>query len=223
MHKDEHLNDEEIVGLFEILRSADRRAALCDAVALTPWSEAEYRRCRAVPAIGEPIEDARRFLVRSWQGMAGSSVLHTSWISIDRATKRRPKIWRSLPERIGAVAERLQGVALHCRPAREIVARFARYPSAVLFIDPPYPSQAINSRDCCRVTMSDVEHEDFALQLREVDAAIIMTMAPDTIYDRVLADWHRLPLKVRGLRNSVKTETIFLNYDPARAGLFANV
>ena len=224
-HKDEHLNDlnEEIVGLFRVIRDPATRALLCDAVSFTPWAEAEYRLCRREPKSGDPVEDARRFLVRSWQGMAGSSVRHTSWISIDRATKRRTLVWADLPARIFVVAERLRTVALHCRPAADVVRRFAKYESAVLFVDPPYPSQSINSRDCYVVTMTDVEHEEFALQLRDVSAAVVMTMAPGTIYDRVLSDWQRIPLKVRGLRNAVKIETIFLNYDSRRAGLFAEV
>ncbi len=224
-HKDEHLNDlnEEIVGLFQVLRSPVSRAALCEAVGFTPWSEAEYREARVRPTTGDPVEDARRYLVRSWQGMAGASVRHTSWIALDRATKRRPLVWGDLPGRIATVADRLQRVALHCRPAIQIVERFSAYEDAVLFLDPPYPSQSINSRDSYRVMMSAAEHEEFALLLRECRAAILMTMAPGTLYDRVLGDWHQLPLRVRGLRNAVKTETIFMNYDPRRAGLFAEI
>lgn len=224
-HKAEHLNDlnEEIVGFFRVLRDPALRARLAETVSLTPWSEAEYRQARAEPIVGEPVEDARRFLVRSWQGMAGSSARHTSWIAADRATKRRPRIWHELPERLAHVADRLKLVALHCRPAPEIVARFAGDQDAVLFLDPPYPERAINAQGAYRVTMSDPEHEAFAAQLRSVRACVLMTMAPGTVYDRVLSDWHRLPLAVRGLRNAVKRETIFFNYDPGRAGLFAEM
>ncbi len=126
-----------------------------------------------------------------------------------------------MPERISAVAERLKVCALHSKPALSMVDRFASYREAVLFVDPPYPNIAINSRDCYAVDMTPAEHLEFAERLRGVDAAVIMTMAPGTIYDQVLADWHQLPLKVRGLRNTVKEERIFLNYDPREAGLFA--
>lgn len=223
LHKDEHVNDlnGDIVRLFRVIRDPETRDRLCDLVHFTPWSEAEYKACRSEQHTGDEVEDARRYLVRSWQGMAGSSVRHTSWISIDRSTKRRPRVWADLSDRIQIVAERFRFVALHEKAALEMLERFGVYQDAVLFCDPPYPAKSINSRSCYAVDMTDDEHAEFAKALREVKAAVVMTMAPGTIYDQVLEDWHQLPLYVRGLRNTRKEERIFLNYDPGRAGLFA--
>lgn len=224
-HKDEHLNDlnGEIVGLFRVLRDPGERARLCELVELTPWAEAEYKACRAERATGDPVEDARCYLVRSWQGMAGSSARWTSWIAIDRSTKRRPLVWADLPRRIEAVAERLRFVALHERPAVELVRKFADYEDTVLFVDPPYPAHAINSRAAYLVDMTETEHRELAAALKDCRCAVLMTMAEGTLYDAALAGWTVTRLPVRGLRNTVKDELIFMNYDPLRAGLFRDL
>lgn len=223
MHEDEHLNDlnGNIVNLFRLLRDDAARARLCDLVSLTPWSEGEWLFCRANPEADDPIERASRYLVASWQGMAGSTRQSTGWIAIDGSNKNRNRMWRDLPLRISAVADRLVDVFVHEKHGLEILDRFGGRPDTILFIDPPYPAEAVNTRRAYMVDMSAADHEAFAARLVDVKCAVLLTMAPGTVYDQALEDWHVTPLMVRGLRHAVKEERIFTNYDPRQMGLFA--
>lgn len=225
-HHEEHLNDlnGDIVCLFRLLRDPEARARLVEAVALTPWSEAEYHACRAEPYTGDAIEDARRYLVRAWQGINGDSAKGTSWASFDGSSKARPKIWDDLPLRIAAVARRLKGVSIHQKPAIELLQRVARYPQAVVFADPPYPLHSIDGqRSTYSVDMNEAEHRAFAGALREAGCSVILTMNPGTIYSEILADWHVHEVRVQGLGNKRKAELILTNFDPMAVGLFHGV
>lgn len=225
-HPAEHVNDlnGDIVNLFQVLRDKDRRARLIEAVDLTPWAEAEYHALRVAEPSGDPVEQARRYLVLSWQGFCGLSAKGTSWLSFDASSKTRPRTWHDLPERIGAAAERLKTVCVHQRDARELLERTGRYENAVVFADPPYPEHTINGRrQTYDVTMTEAEHQAFARACLEVDCSVILTMNRNTLYDEVLRAWWRTPLKVQTLSNKQVEEVIFTNFEPPVVSLFDRV
>ena len=223
-HPAEHINDLDgaIVGLFRVLRDPPLRDRLIEAVSLTPWAADEFQDCAAAPTTVDQVENARRYLVRCWQGVAGIRVTRTGFAADLHARKARPLIWDSLPERLSAAAARFKQVHVHHLHVAEFVAIFAAADDAVLFVDPPYPRHSINTHDAgYAVDMNDGEHAALAAQLRDVSAQVILTMAPGTIYERVLTDWWRRLIPVRGLRNTIKDELVLTNFDPTARGLFA--
>lgn len=216
-HRDEHLNDlnGQIVNLFRVLRDDDMRLRLCQLVELTPYAQSEYEDAVTTSPTGDLVEDARRFMVRTWQGFQGAGWGATGWKSLDSSNKSRALVWLDVPARIRAVAERLRGVVIHQRDIMEIVQKFGPRPDTVLFLDPPYPAGSHNSRcQTYAVNMTNEQHAELARALVAARCDVIMTMGQGTLYDDALADWHRTPLPVRGLRNTVKDEVIFTNYQP---------
>ncbi|BBK44140.1 DNA methyltransferase [Allostella vacuolata] len=221
-HQSEILNDldDDIVNLFDVLRDDVMAERLAQQVGRTPWSERERARAAAAivgaPPAADPVERARRYLVRSWQSVSGDRPTLTGFKTHCAANSQSARTWGRLPERIAAAAWRLRDAIILSRPAIDVVAGFAKNPDAVLFVDPPYPLRSINSNSApYRWMMTDEEHLALALAVRDAKASIILTMSQGTIYDQVLADWWRSPLRVRGMRNSVKTETIHTNFAPA--------
>lgn len=224
----EHINDlnGEVVNLFGVLRDEAARRRLVELIELTPYAQEEFETCRdavwKADAIGaDPVERARMFLVASWQGYGGKQHERAVW----RLDKARPTVvttWRGLPKRLQAVGQRLSGVHVHRKHIADLVERFSDQPSALLFLDPPYPRCTLNGHEIMyAVDMTDAEHEALARQLRGCRCRVLMTMAAGSVYSDVLADWVHTPYGVRSLANSKQTEVAISNYAPPAATLFA--
>ncbi len=68
--------DNEVVNLFRIVR--DHAEKLCKAIEMTPYSRQEYISSMDTKD-ADPLERARRFLVRTWQGYGGKTNCTTGW------------------------------------------------------------------------------------------------------------------------------------------------
>lgn len=62
-----------VVNLFQVLRDPDLCADLCRAIDLTPFARDEYD--RAFETTADPVEAARRLIVRSYMGHGSSAAL----------------------------------------------------------------------------------------------------------------------------------------------------
>lgn len=221
-HPAEHINDlnGSVVNLFQVIRDADLRERLCEAVEFTPWSQEEMRTCEAQTRHPDPVEWARRFLVTSWQTIGGKQAQGTGWrIQLDKDWPIGT--WRRLPDRIRLAAWRLREVYIHQRHCVEMVEAFGDREDAVLFLDPPYPLELTGTRvqQVYEVDMVPDEHRALAEALLKVKGSVILTMAHGSVYEDILqgAGWRRSEIKVRGLRNAVKSELVLTNFVPPAA------
>lgn len=147
--------DGEIVNFFRQLRHNSE--ALCRAIALTPYAREEYELARSDEKIVDPLERARRFLVRSMMTVNAAVNGSRSGFSFSQSYSRggreaRVNRWYNLPERLDKVVERLRGVRIENRDACELVAMFANNPATLMYLDPPYFTKrehgyAIDARD----------------------------------------------------------------------------
>ena len=133
--------DGEIVNLFRQLRNNGDK--LCEAIALTPYSREEFMQARSSRAGVDPVERARRFLVASMMGVNGTVGSFGCGFSFSQSYARegreaRVNRWYNLPDRLTGVIERLRGVRVENRDAREIVGMFSNRPATLLYLDPPY-------------------------------------------------------------------------------------
>lgn len=227
-HSQEHLNDlnEDVVNLFRVLRHPADRAMLADLIAMTPYAEAEFRACWEREGV-DPVERARRFLVRSWMAVGGKQGERSGWHAerCNPIASARCGAWARLPDRLETFAQRMSRVYLHCKPWQSMLAFVADREDALVYVDPPYPRGSIATRSIVyRCDMEPGEHRALAEALRAARSRVILSMAPGTVYDEVLADWTQRTVPVRGMRNTVKDERLFFNYEPPvvpRAMLFA--
>lgn len=133
--------DDEIVNLFRQLRNNSTR--LCRAVALTPYSRAEFEIARQRETGLSSLERARRFLVASMMTVNGVYATTRSGFSFSQSFARsdreaRVNRWYNLPERLERVVERLRGIRIENRNAIEIVRMFENRPATLMYLDPPY-------------------------------------------------------------------------------------
>ncbi|MBB2196598.1 DNA adenine methylase [Gluconacetobacter sp. 1c LMG 22058] len=65
--------DDDVVGLFRVLRNADQAQRLIDQLRLTPFARAEDADCRRPAPDADPVERARRMIARSFMGFGSDS------------------------------------------------------------------------------------------------------------------------------------------------------
>ena len=133
--------DGQIVNIFDQLRNNTR--ALCRAVALTPYAREEFELSRAAEEGLEPLERARRFLVRTMMAVNATIGSSRCGFSFSQSYAREGKEarvnrWYNLPVRLEKVVERLRGVRVENRDARELLKMFADRPATLMYLDPPY-------------------------------------------------------------------------------------
>jgi DNA adenine methylase len=212
-----------VVNLFRVVR--ERPVELARAVEMTPWSREEYEASYERPEDLDPIESARRFLVRTWQGHGSAADQYRNGWRVVRdpiaGPRRLPqKQWANLPERILAATERLREAQIERRPALDVIRAFASL-STLVYADPPYVLDAVNpARKGRRIydhQMTDDEHEELLAVLLEHPGPVLLSGYDSPLYRRLeeQAGWARVDTRARAEKGSKREEILWLN--PAAA------
>lgn len=213
--------DGRVVALFRVLR--DRPADLARAVALTPFAREEWDEVRAAAAEGDDgerggdLEVARRFLVASHMSHGAAGHGASGWRN-DAHSGRGPNVareWTRLPVKIERAADRFRGVMIECRPAADILARYAGEEVAVV-ADPPYPRESVHGRRtrCYRHEMLEVEDHEPLLDLlaRHRGPAVACSYRNDLYDARLLgAGWEVLEFAAQAEHGAERVEALYLN------------
>lgn len=207
--------DERVVNLFRVIR--ERPDELARAVALTPYARREYE--LADEPTGDPVEAARRYVVRCWMAHAGRMGSKPGWrcglagsVTTHRGSIAR--VWTGVPERILAVVDRLQEVMVECRPALDVIRDWGK-PDALLFCDPPYlwstRGRGSQRGRHYRHEMTDADHEELLAALLAHPGPVALSGYRSPRYDDALRDWDRRGLATLAYRNSPRVESLWLN------------
>ncbi|MGE4552988.1 MAG: DNA adenine methylase [Desulfovibrionaceae bacterium] len=211
--------DDEVVGLFRVLRDPEAAGRLRDLVALTPFARGEYE--AAFEPCDEPVERARRMLVRSFMGVSSNAATRKARAGFRR--KRMGEVtpaadWSSWPEAVGSMVERLRGVVVECRDALEVIRAYDE-PGALIYADPPYPRE---TRTChhasYRHELTDQDHEDLARALHGLRGAAVVSGYRCDLYDELYAGWRLVSRVARADRAARRTECLWIS-PGARLGL----
>lgn len=219
-HRPAHvvLNDRDgrIATLFRVLRDPAQRAALAEAVTLTPWSREEYMAVTTpdgdIVSTGEPVEDARRFLVLTWQQHGTKLSRRGGWRHKGTARSSTYELWAQLPERLAAVAEVLRHAEIESLPALALIGRYATADTLV-YADPPYLRQSVHgTRDrLYRYEMTDADHAELLDALNAHPGPVLASGYRTELYDRRLADWRRVDLPAAAEHGRARVECLWLN------------
>jgi DNA adenine methylase len=165
---------------------------------------------------GRPVEDARRFLVATWQAQGALQGQRSGWRHKGRSVYGAAdtvETWNRLPERLLAVAEALRGAEIECRPALEVIGRYA-IAETLLYADPPYVRQrTVNGRRrrLYRHEMTDSEHAALLEALRRHPGPVLLSGYRCALYDQVLSDWRRVDRKTEAQGGRARIESLWLN------------
>ncbi|MHB8182630.1 MAG: DNA adenine methylase [Candidatus Desulforudaceae bacterium] len=208
----ETINDlnRDVVNLFRVIR--DHKDELIRLVSLTPWARAEYY--NSYEKTGDPVEDARRFLVRCWMAYGAKLSDRAGWAhniqaKVGQKSKSCPRVWQGLPARIEQAAERLRDAQIEEQPALEVIQRY-RYPEVLIYADPPYLLSTRSKRQYA-VEMTDQEHVELLDALDDHLGPVLLSGYANELYDERLKHWVRREAQAVAQNGRRRVEVLYIN------------
>lgn len=209
--------DGDVVNLFRVVR--DQGEELVRALSFTPFSREEFE--LSYGPVEDPLERARRLVVRSFMGH-GSNSHH-------RKSGFRAKAWRSntvpaydwmnYPAALKAVVGRLRGVVVECKDAREVMA-YHDSEQTLHYVDPPYLPDTRDGGSDYNHEMTAAEHSELAEFLGTLKGKVCVSGYPSDLYEQLYAGWNRVHREAMADGAKARTEVLWMNYKPAQRGLF---
>jgi DNA adenine methylase len=179
--------DDQVVNLFKQLRN--NPTALFEAVSLTPYARAEYKKAKQHEYDISPLEKARRFLVATMMTVNGANGGDNAGFSFSQSYSRegreaRVNRWYNLPERLELVVERLRNIRIENRDARKLISMFQDRPATLIYLDPPY---LMNRNQLYNVDALDESFHTELLNLCCISKAMIFISGYDNdLYNSIL-------------------------------------
>lgn len=210
--------DGEVVNLFQVTR--DRGEDLQRALELTPYARAEFD--LSYEPTEDPLERARRVVVRSYMGFGGNLGRPTASGKPQRTGFRMTAhtsgrncagVWANFPEALTAIIARLRGVVIERREATEVILRNDT-PESLHYVDPPYVAETRDKGSDYRHEMTHEDHRRLADVLNAVKGAVVLSGYPSSLYEQLFAGWRQVerPAQADGAR--ARTEVLWLRNIP---------
>lgn len=204
--------DHDIVNLFRVLRDPVMARELVRLVDLTPFARAEF--VDAYAATDDPVEQARRLIVRSFMGFGanGASGQSTGFRGLsDRSGTTPAHDWANYPQALTAVVERLRGVVVENRPALDLIRDHDRYPKTLIYVDPPYMAETRGRDQRYRHEMGDAAHAALLDTLLSCRSMVVLSGYRSALYDDALSGWVRVDRAALADGARKRTECLWLN------------
>jgi len=206
--------DGNVVNLFEWIKRDPER--LAHEIYWTPYARQVYEDAfAAVPE--DSFEKAVNFYIRLNMGhgfrTTGDKV---GWKNDIQGRERAyaAQDWVHLSEKIMQAAERLRGVQIENKAAVELIQRF-NYPNVLVYADPPYVLSTRNGKQY-RHEMDNAAHADLLEALLAHEGPVILSGYDNPLYQEMLKDWHQEQKESRTQSLMIKTETLWMNFEPER-------
>jgi len=211
--------DGEIVNLFRVLRDDAMAARLTEQLRLTPFAREEL--IGAYEETDEPVERARRLVVLSFQGFGANAHARVPTGfrgNSDRCSGTTPaQDWLNYPEKLAAAVERLRGVVIENRDAREVMLAHDAE-ETLHYVDPPYVWETRadgNKYDLAyrgySHELNDDDHLALLEFLRALKGMVVLSGYPTEMYDAALSGWHRVERKAFADGARPRIEVLWIN------------
>lgn len=203
--------DGDLMAFWEVLR--DQPDELTRACALTPHSRGEYYRSLEPLNDLPPVERARRVWVRINQGSSRTLKHGGMWaryVTYQHRSRTLPTQLHALADRITPVAERLSQVSLDNRPALDMIRKYGRSTTNLLYLDPPYLETTTKNTQYAHQMSSTKEHEEILEAALSCNASVAISGYPSDLYEQALSGWSRYTIPTR-TRSKGVTEVLWIN------------
>ena len=215
--------DGEIVNLFNVVREqGEKLALLCE---LTPFSRDEFN--QSYEPNQDPLEQARRTLIRSFMGFGSASVSMQK--SGFRSNSNRPGTtpahdWENYPESLRKIISRLRGVVIENREASKCMVQHDAL-TTLHYVDPPYVHATRylkNKTHCYRHEMTDSDHEALAKTLHNLSGMVVLSGYHSDLYNDLYPAWHKVEKRAFADGAKERMEVLFLNKAAQSAVITSN-
>lgn len=203
--------DGEIVNLFRVLRNPVLAVELERTLRLTPFARAEFD--HAYEPTNDPVKAAWGMIVRAFMGFGSDGHNIESGKTGFRANSNRSGTtpahdWQTYPREIQAFCERLAGVVIENRDAKEVMLQ-QDSPETLHFVDPPYVHDTRGAKHGYRFEMTNADHESLCEFLGGLTGMVVLAGYDHPLYERL--GWHsvRREAHANGARDRI--EVLWLN------------
>lgn len=210
----------EVVNLFRVLRSPADASRLVALLRLAPFARAEFE--WAYESAEDPVERARRLIVRSYMGFgsdAPNMAVRTGFRSNSNRSGSTPAHdWANYPDALLVAVDRLRDVIIEQRPAIEVMSRHDRC-DCLHYVDPPYVPSTRSPKarkggakyHAYDFEMSDEDHVALADALRGMRGMVVLSGYPSALYERLYPDWPCVTRDARADGARARTECLWFN------------
>lgn len=209
--------DSDVVNLFQVLREQPEK--LKRVLALTPYSREEYD--RSFKACEDPLEKARRYMVRTTQAIGAKMDGKCGW-----RNHKQMKIggtackWGGITDTIDLAAQRLRGsttnlVQIEHMDAFRLIERY-NSPDVLMYLDPPYVRSTRKSGKMYRYEMNDEQQERLLELITESRAKIVISGYDSDLYNTALQGWYKDSVYSWTTSAALAQEVIWQNFEPSR-------
>lgn len=211
--------DGEIVNLFRVLRQPAQARELVRLIRLTPYARTEFDETYIMAS--DPIEQARRTLLRSHAGFSTTGVTGRWRVgfrgNVTRTGAPPARNWQAFPPALEQIVERLQGIIIENGDAISIIERYDT-PHTLHYLDPPYLPETRGDRWAGKAyahEMTTADHRRLAEVLHQVQGKVIVSGYPCALYDdELFAGWFRVKRETRTDGARRRTEVLWMNFHP---------
>lgn len=214
----------ELYTLFQVLRNRNQYRELKRALRLTPYSREEWQ--LAFIPTDEPVEQARRLVVRSWMSIGSDAATlkrragFRRDIRIDISGTIAAQQWRGYIDALDQIVDRVtHNTIVECTDAQQFLRAYD-FADVLHYVDPPYPHSTRRELRFYENEMSDDEHIELLETLRSLDGMVLLSSYPNALYDDALSNWHYVDCAARASggrggvakqRNDRRTERLYIN------------
>lgn len=202
--------DEQVYSFFQVLRDPASSNALRHGLELTPYHRREFE--LAHHPHPDPVENARRLVIRSFMGFGADSVCNPSHKTGFRNNSNRShttpaKDWMQYPGVITLFTERLRGVTIECRDAFQVMTD-QDSPDTLHYLDPPYP-HSVRRGGRYKHEMTDLDHERLIDFVKTLKGTVMISGYDHDIYNGL--GWIRHEKKARADKAKATTEVLWIS------------
>ncbi len=207
----------EIINYYRVIQNDKQCRKLKKLIEYTPFSRDEFD--LAHETADEPVERARRMLIRSLMGYNADSVNTSNSKTGFRTNATRnystpAHDWGTYPDCIEFFNARLKGVVIENRDMFSLIEKEPDLPDALWYIDPPYPRATRTKAGSHSYfhEMNDSDHERLVEALLKLKAMVVLSGYETELYHPLTeAGWARVERKSQTGGKSIKTEILWLN------------
>ena len=208
--------DGEIVNLFRVVR--DHGEELSRLVFLTPYSRDEF--VKSFEHSEDPIEQARRTIIRSFQGFGSGYVTATKGSKCARpeygfrigwrCRGNKPHTnWCHVSDTVMAVIERLRGVVIENTMFQTVIKK-NNTEDTLIYADPPYLSTERDHGKDYRHEFTVDDHIELARILNEVSGPVVISGYRSELYNDLYRGWKVAECASQTAGNTKRTEVLWI-------------